>query len=416
MENTLKNIINNFINKIKKIGLKKIILYLIGTVFILIMLTIFGRYIEKNFYEKNVNKKDYLSSQDFKTAREYIVYSGNEYIKEEKSKEENIDIDIYLTFRVKTYDNGISNEILYNDVINIVAQTLQYCNFRLIDKKQELTIVVQCDYTTKAIKKVYYNGDENYFAKIKSKKTLENYEEEESREFEIQSTVLNNLIQQEWRTSKVNLGTKIEEKDDYLIYKNYMVKNAGRKVFNIVFFESYESNIINGLKVNSEKSYIKQILGSPDFEFADIIGYKGDKFYIFFINNRVSIYRVENDKEGYDTLLDIFEQFREHKNSKKLASDLTDLWSDYNEYEVNSENITIEYAIRGIEIQFNTGSDNGITIYNNYIGEIEKGVKFKDIKGKSDYRIPKFTFIKANEDMVFNTEIKRAFKFKEIIS
>lgn len=416
MEDILKKKINTFINKIKKIGIKKLIIYLIIILIIIIIFSIAKDFIAKKIFEKNVNNKTYLTSQDFKTPREYIVYSGNEYIKEEKSKEKDIDTDIYLKFKLKTYENETVNEALYNDVINVVAQILNYSSFRLIDKNQELIIVVKCDSTNKIIKNVYFNGDENYFSKIKSMKTMQEYKEGKSQEFIIQSTILNTLIEQEWKTSKIDFGKNIEEKNDYLIYKDYMVKRAGKKFFNIVFFESYEGNIINNLKVNSEKSYIKQILGDPDFEFDDIIGYKGNEIYIFFINNRISIYRVENDKEGYNEVLDIFEQFRIHKNSKKLASDLTDIWSDYNEYEVNSEQITIEYALRGIEIQFNYGTENGIIIYNNYMGEIEKGVNFNSIKEKSEYDIPKYTFIKADEDLVFNTEIKRAFKFREINS
>ena len=78
----------------------------------------------------------------------------------------------------------------------------------------------------------------------------------------------------------------------------------------------------------------------------------------------------------------ILEQFREYKNSKKLASDITDLWSDYNEYEVNLNQIDIEYALRGIKIQFNVDSYNGIIIYNNYKGEIEEGINLKRYKRK----------------------------------
>lgn len=416
MENKFKNIINNFINRIRKIGLKKLILYLIISVIVIAIFVIIGNLIEKKIFENNVKNKTYSSSQDFKTPREYIVYSGNEYIKEEKSNEKDIDLDIYLKFKLKTYENGKSNETLYNDVVNVIAQILNYSSFRLIDENQQLEIIVQCDSVNKTIKSTYYNGDENYFAKIKSMETIKEYNERESQKFDIQSKILNDLIQQEWKASKVDLGKKLEEKNDYLIYNNYMIKNAGKKIFNIVFFENYESNIINNLKVNSKKDYIKQTLGNPDFEFADIIGYRGNEFYIFFINNRVSIYRVENEQEGYDEFLKILEQFREYKNSKKLASDITDLWSDYNEYEVNLNQIDIEYALRGIKIQFNVDSDNGIIIYNNYKGEIEEGINLKDIKENSEYKIPKYIFIKANEDLVFNTEIERAFKFKEITS
>ena len=47
MENKFKNIINNFINRIRKIGLKKLILYLIISVIVIAIFVIIGNLIEK---------------------------------------------------------------------------------------------------------------------------------------------------------------------------------------------------------------------------------------------------------------------------------------------------------------------------------------------------------------------------------
>ena len=56
------------------------------------------------------------------------------------------------------------------------------------------------------------------------------------------------------------------------------------------------------------------------------------------------------------------------------------------------------------------------SIYLAVIGEdsIEKGINISDLKDKEDYEIPKYTYIHSDEDLVFEAEKSRAFKFEEI--
>ena len=103
-------------------------------------------------------------------------------------------------------------------------------------------------------------------------------------------------------------------------------------------------------------------------------------------------------------------------NEDAVTDECLDEWNDYNEFSVENGKINIEYALRGVQIQFNIGRENGIILYNNYIGDLEKGVNYLDIKDNKDYTMPKYTFVKVNEDLVFNSEIQRAFMFSEINS
>ena len=195
-----------------------------------------------------------------------------------------------------------------------------------------------------------------------------------------------------------------------------MVRNISKKVYNIVFFKDYQEPIINGIKVGTKQEDIKLELGEPDFESLGIIGYKSKEIYVFFGENTASIYRVEKKEKNYNEFIDLVEEFRNNKNSKQLVAKLTDIWDDYNDFEVKEDNIYVEYALKGVVIQFNITNEHGIILYNNYIGEIEKGINISDAKDKDDYELPKYTYVHTDEDLVLNSEINRAFKFEEISS
>ena len=51
---------------------------------------------------------------------------------------------------------------------------------------------------------------------------------------------------------------------------------------------------------------------------------------------------------------------------------------------------------------------------NSYARDIEKGINISDVKGKNDYQLPKYTYIYAEKNLVFESEQNRAFKFEEI--
>ena len=142
---------------------------------------------------------------------------------------------------------------------------------------------------------------------------------------------------------------------------------------------------------------------------------KGKEIYAFFTDTSASIYRIEKSEDGYDDFLKLIEKFREDRNVKELTKNLTDIWSDYNVYEYDSNYVDIQYALRGVAIQFNVTSEHGLIVYKNYIGEINEGVNLQTFKD-SQATVPAYTYIKADEDLVFNTEIQRCFAFEEIVS
>ena len=408
---------NNYIKKIKKlikkIGKKKIIIIFVGVLIFLLLIAI-SKYIEKKSIENKVKNTEYSSYEDFKTAREYIIYSGNEYIKEEKSKVEGIETDIYLKFKEVPFENGINNEEDYNTHIYIIANTLHFYNFRLIDKENDLIITAECDQENKRVTRILINGEENYFSNKNSIKSLENLSGKEGIDFEVQSNMLKNIIDNDWSANVIKAAQRKETKNDYFIYDKYMVRAISGKIYNIVFSSDCTENIVNDLKVGATKEEIIQKLGDPDFEESEVIGYKGKNIYVFFGSSTMSIYRVEDSTEENEEFVELLKLFRENKNSKQFTSKLTDIWDDYNKFEIEGNYINIEYALRGFKIQFNVTNEHGIIFYGNYKGQIEENKKLTDIKDKED--IPLYTYIYADKDLVKEAEIERAFKFGEISS
>lgn len=407
MKKYLEKFLNN--NKTKKI----IIILLFVLILIIVLINVIKYFNEKKYINQVLNTQ-YSEYKDFKTAKEYIIYSGNTYIKEKESPADGFYKDIYMKFRQDLYSNGNSNQYFYERTVKIIASTLNYNNFRLIDDEKKLVITVYCE--DDSVKGIYYNGDKYYFEKTNSIKTMKNVKEAQITDLNIQSEIVNDAINKNWYFAKLNFGQRTETKEDYEIYANegIRVKNINKKIFNIVFLEEYTSKIVNDLTVTSSKEEIIKALGEPTFEKFGIIGYKGKNIYVFFGDNYVSVYRIEDDKDGYDEFLEIQKEFRKEKNVKKLISKLVDLWDDFDRYEVKSNYVNIIYSLRGIKVQINVTNENGFIFYNNYIGKMDDSLDIFNFK-ELNIDLPEYTYVYATTDLVEECEAERAAIFQDII-
>lgn len=402
-----------FKKSLDKNTIKKIIIIIFILILIIILINIIKYFQEQKYINQVLNTK-YTEYEDFKTAKEYIIYSGNTYIKEVESSENDFYKDIYMKFKYDLYTNGNSNQYFYERTIKIIANTLNYNNFRLIDDEKKLVITVFCE--DDSVKSIYYNGDKNYFEKTNSIETMQNVKEIQVTDLNIQSKIINDAISNNWYFVKMNFGQRTETKEEYEIYSNegIRVKNINKKIFNIVFLENYKSKIVNDLTVTSSKEEIIETLGKPTFEDYGIIGYKGKNIYIFFGNDYVSVYRIEEDTDGYDKFLEIQKEFRKEKNVKSLISELVDLWDDFDKYEVKSNYVNIIYSLRGIKVQINVTNENGFIFYNNYIGKMDDNLDIFNFK-ELNRDLPEYTYVYATKDLVEECEIERATIFEDII-
>lgn len=342
---------------------KKMLIILIILLIVLVSILLLRTLLEK----KQKENKTYNTIEDFKTPEDVVRYLDGEFIKQEESKSEGFKTDIYIKFKVDLYTGKTSNEEYYNKMMDMISYSLNYNSFRLIDDSREMLIAVICDSQNGRIKRKYINGDSNYFGSAQSQQNLQQMQETKTTPMEIQSPELIELINNNWKASGVNFGEKTGTFNKYDIYEaeGIQARNVYKKVFNIVFKENYENPIINGITTKTSTEEIKQILGNPSIVSKDmnIFGYKGQDIYVFFEENRISVYRVEY----YDTLefIEIVKKYIEDKDVKKFVSSITDIWPDYDEYEYSSDYINLEYTLKGIKIRFNVTKNHGVIIYNN---------------------------------------------------
>lgn len=350
--------------------------------------------------KKEQQNKEYNNLDDFTTPKEVIEYMGGKYIKEVESPEENFYLDIYANLKVDTYTDKTSNEEYYRTTVRIMANTLKFKNFRIIDDEKKNLIVVLCDEGNESISRTYINGDDSYFATQDSKIKLDEMQEIAITEFYIEAVELNNLINNNWNKTAINT-TNANEFNDYLYLESGVaVRNVYRKVFNILFESNYSNSVLNGIKTDTSLEEVTKTLGEPSFGSIEegLIGYKGTKIYAFFTGREISIYRVENYET--DRLIEILKEFQDKADVKKFVSAVTDMWPDYDIYNYDEKYVNLIYALKGIKIQFNISSSHGLIVGNNYAGNIEE---LKNLKQELEIKEIYFD----NTDFVYEAELER---------
>ena len=399
---------NNYIKKIKKeinkIGIKKILVIGVSIIVVLVLLNVISKLIEKKLYENKIKDNQYESVSDFKTVREVLVYMGCDYIKETGSKDKNYSRDIYLKFNKDLYDNDESNQQFFENLIIYTANVLKFSNFRMIDNSKNITIEIMCDKDNLQVTSMIINGKAHYFEEMDSKIQLKKFKEDKEINLDVNANNLKKIINNEWYGNAVEFGSKESTYNKYDIYfeEGIEVRTTAKKIFNIVFTKNYVGEIVNNIKVGDSFSQIESKLGQPSFEEDEIIGYKSKDMYIFFENDEISIYR--NDKETSEEFTRFLNENLNAVQTKKIASELTDIWSDYNEYSIDEDDIYLEYALKGVKLEYNSADTTGITLYKNFIGNI---VENKTIENIDENEIPQNVNINTEEDLVFISEKNR---------
>lgn len=363
----------------KKRNVKKI---LIISAILFILILVVRELVIDAIERANREDKVYTTISDFTSIKEIAEYMGCTYIKEEESTGEKYDIDVYLKFKYPLYTEEVSNQEYYYRIIALVSTYYGYQNIRLIDQENDIVIAVTCNKEEQKIENLLINGEENYFGKTDTENLLENYENFQVVSMQPEATILKELIEGDWNEKSVNFGTQESTYNGYKIYfdEGIETKIVGGKVFHLVFTNKYTENIINGISVNTDEQTIRTILGEPELQIQNlnIIGYKGENFYIFFHLNEkeVSIYRRQNTtEEEKEKIIRMLVQLSVDGNAMVFASDMTDMWSDYDKFEYTDGYIRLQYTLRGLAFEVNVTENNGLILYQNYNGSLIMDLK-----------------------------------------
>lgn len=182
----------------------------------------------------------------------------------------------------------------------------------------------------------------------------------------IKSKVLKSLIENSWHDG--DFGKKESTFDGYDIFfdEGLEVKKVDGQVYNIVFTEKYEKNIINNIKADTKLEEIITELGEPKFggKGIGLIGYELDNLYIFFNGRQASVYgNINVENISIDFFKDSISVESEFVNT------LMENWNDFDNYteSVYGENekyILINYTHKGIRVSV-MNEKIEIIVYNN---------------------------------------------------
>lgn len=338
---------------------KKLFIIIIILIFLLIVSGILLHVLNSI---KQKNNKDY---DMLETVEEVLNYYDCKYISEKESDLDNYKTDIRLVFKYDLYDGDSSNEEFFSKVIKDVAKVLHYKNFRMIDDEKDIEIKVIC--YNYSVSEIIINDIEDYFNYMDSQKSLSKYVELKTTDFNIQSKVILDLIENNW-SNKVNVGTRESIFESYYEYfdEGISTRSIDGKIYNIVFNKRYNENVINDIFPGVELSNIKSKLGAPTFEDEEnnVIGYKGKEIYVFFTDNEISIYRVtKDDLDDFFKLVDKF--LNDELNLLGFMNQLTYLWPDYSDYEYDENFAFLSYPLKGIDVKIGYDNTNAIVLYNN---------------------------------------------------
>ena len=396
------------ISKSKILTKKNIIIF--SVVVLLFLITIIVISVNKNISERKrieseqQRVKQYTALDDFQTMEEVALYLDSKLIKQEASTENNIQDIVYMELSVNPVENDVVNQGFYEKLVQYSAKVLKYNNFNIVDSEKKIVVTVICDKSAEMVGTYYINGTQNYFEKLENIKNAEKRSKVEEIDVTINSEDLNKIVNNQWKIDGINIGTAESTYKGYDIYfdEGIEARTIQKKYFNIIFNNKYNKKIVNDLTTSSTQEQIIAKLGEPQFKVGNLIGYKSKTMYIFFYNNQVSIYR----NEEFDTqkIAKLIEQYNQDNNIVDFFNKLKDIWNDYDKYTNSKDNILLQYTLKGLTLEFNSSSKNGIFIYNNYNGKICGDLTIDEYSQENEA----FKNINIeNEDLVFKAETER---------
>ena len=345
------------------------------------------------------------------TLKQIAEFYGCEFVKETNTTERGYSKKIYWNYDVPPIDteDGTQYKEYYESVLKAVSAQIKE-NFILIDNKHSIEIRVK--YNPENNKIVYLiNNDKNFFKNEENKKISEiNQEKEKTTSIEIKAKELQYTIENEWsrKKSENTYGNKIKSESNYDVYSNGIkVKTINSKIYNLIFMKEYKGNIFENITTGMDNASIISILGEPTYENTEadlLIGYKTEKFYVFFSNGQISIYPVESfDENKNKQFAEIISEYINNTSIyKETLQKITQLYPDYSEYIQNDDSIELKYPLKGFEIKMRNNEESGIYIYSNYNGLISLDTKKEDLQLKTLNNV-----YLVNSNFIFDEELTR---------
>lgn len=344
------------------------------------------------------------------TLKKIAEYYECEFVKEKNANEKGYSKKIFWIYDVPPVDadDGIQYKEQYETVLKAIAAQIKE-NFILIDNKHSIEIRVKYNPENNKISYLI-NNDNNFFQNEANKQIAKLQKEKTTTTINIISTELQHTIENEWsrKKSENTYGNKIKSESNYDVYSNGIkVKTINSKIYNLIFVKEYKGNVFENITAGMSNETIRNILGEPTYENTEadlLIGYKTEKFYVFFSNGQISIYPVESfDENKNKQFAEIISEYINNTNIyKETLQKVTQLYPDYSEYIQNEDSIDLKYPLKGFEIKMGKGERTGIYIYENYKGKISPNITKEDLESKTLNNI-----YLVDSNFIFEEELNR---------
>lgn len=338
-------------------------------------------------------------NRELTSVQDVVEYLESTFLDMKESETEGYDLDIYVSFKYNLYEGDLSKEQYFKNFYEKIAMVTKFKSFRIIDSVKDIKIEVKCSST--GITEVKINGETDYFKKQDSKRSKAKELKFETKDFNINSEELKKLIDNNWNTRNVNLGTAESKFYKYDVYfdEGYEVRTIQGKVFNIVFNKKYNKKVIEDYKPGDDINKIEAALGDT-YEKSGMIEYKTKDYYVIFSADEISIY--PNRTFDYTEFEALLEKYNENQDINDLIYELTDIWPDYDIYEYTNNSVKLGYTLKGVMINFTSTDSKGIQLYENYNGELKtKQEEYKNIY----YALDSNLMMETEKERIFVREL-----------
>ena len=106
-----------------------------------------------------------------------------------------------------------------------------------------------------------------------------------------------------------------------------------------------------------------------------------------------------------EEIMKVVENYEKTQDFKIYINELRRIWEDYDIFTTSDNKVILQYTLKGIVFKYDNTTKQGIVLYNNYKGKIDKEHSLEDVAQKIVDIPENMNFV--NEDLVFEEEIKR---------
>lgn len=307
---------------------------------------------------------------------------------------ENVDDTYFVNFAKDIFkEDGSPNVTYFENLIHSVAKTAQVTSFVINDEKKQIKIEVVYNKNGDTFS-YSINNKPGYFKNINydAYKKVSEIVPVQYNNIPITNELLKKLTDNNMKIiNELGSGNPHETEGQYSIFFNKTVKtrNYNGRVRNIVFYNDYQDEIFEGIKVGMAPNIILEKY--PQYAFKDkenkYVAYRTKDYYVFCYKDEISLYPYSY--KDNQVMLDCIEEYIEDKNIKRFSENVRKAYANYDYYEFNEEekNLIIHYPANGIMIDIKHNDPNGIVVYNNFY--ITEKLKKQAAEGKIKIELSK---------------------------